>query len=550
MRTSDVAEKYKEVPQNVESSAATMVATVVEAGTVEIAQREDQMLGPIMEYLESNKLPTDREKARVVVLLSAQMCMWQRLLYHLWWPQRKDIRSSTRRQLAVPQVLRQEIMRLQHDELLSGHLGFNKTYERMREKYWWPNMWTTVKEYVLSCPECQQRKSSRQKPFGLMTPITGVSRPFEKVACDIVGPLPCSNAGNKYLITFTDYLTRWPEAFAVEETSAETVARVFVEQIICRHGAPEKFLTDNGSSFCNELMQEVNKLLQITPQRSTPYHPECNGLVEKFNGTLTKMLSMYISEHPKDWDVFLPYVLFAYRTSVQPSTGESPFFLMFARDPAFPYDLMYGMAPTTDAPATIHEYRGGMIQRISDGYERAQRCLQKAQASQRNHYDARHRPPTLGVGDLVLLKAQKRQSKFSKRWIGPFRITGMIGKISAKLQSVNNPRVKRLAHVSNLIRFKTSLIKSTESLQEDKQDRGQEDTMAAEKTTESQEWTVEAILSERPHPHQSTGKQYLIKWEGWPARYNQWVDGTDVNAPELLAQFRRCQVDARVTGRS
>src|SRR5689334_16557174 len=159
-------------------------------------------------------------------------------------------------------------------------------------------MWSDIKAYVLSCPECQQQKSPRHKPYGLLSPITGVSRPFEKVACDIVGPLPKSSTGNKFLFTFTNYLTRWPEVFALEETSTETIAKVFVEQVICRHGAPEQFLTDNGSNFCSELMEQVNKLLQITPQRSTPYHPQCNGLVEKFNGTLSKMLSMYVDEHP------------------------------------------------------------------------------------------------------------------------------------------------------------------------------------------------------------------------------------------------------------
>ncbi len=143
-------------------------------------------------------------------------------------------RDETRQQLAVPKSLRMNILRMQHDEILAGHLGFNKTYERMRERYWWPNMWTEVKEYCPVMSGMSAAKASCHKPYGLLAPITGVSRPFEKVACDVVGPLPRSNSGNRYLLTFTDYMTRWPEAFALEETSTETIAKVFVEQVICQ----------------------------------------------------------------------------------------------------------------------------------------------------------------------------------------------------------------------------------------------------------------------------------------------------------------------------
>ena len=476
-------------------------------------------------------------------MLAARMKLWEGRLYHLWWPQRKGQRDETRQQLAVPKSLRTEILRMQHDEILAGHLGFNKTYERMRERYWWPNMWTEVKEYVLSCPECQQQKASRHKPYGLLAPITGVSRPFEKVACDVVGPLPRSNSGNRYLLTFTDYMTRWPEAFALEETSTETIAKVFVEQVICRHGAPEQFLTDNGSNFCAELMVEVNKLLQISPQHSTPYHPQCNGLVEKFNGTLSKMLSMYVNEHPKDWDVFLPYVLFAYRTSVQASTGETPFFLMHGRDPAHPYDLMYGAVPESEAPSTVQRFRSELTDRIVEGMERARAALEATHKKQKRHYDARHSPATFGTGDLVLLRAQEPKNKFAKRWIGPFRIVRMVGELSAQLQAMHNPRVKRKAHVSQLRRYRQSPSMEIVNPEREKSESIVEKGVRPDSTShregalakDNEEYEVEAIKEERMLPRH----QYLVKWAGWSERHNEWVDVSEVNAPEAIATFKR-----------
>ena len=116
--------------------------------------------------------------------------------------------------------------------------------------------------------------------------------------------------------------------FATPDQRAETIAKLFVEGVVCRHGALEKLLFDRGSNFLSELTKEVCDLLGVKKINTSGYHPQTDGLVEWFNRTLTSMLSKTTGKYPRDWDRHLPYVQFAYRTSLQDSTKESPFFLL------------------------------------------------------------------------------------------------------------------------------------------------------------------------------------------------------------------------------
>jgi transposase InsO family protein len=162
------------------------------------------------------------------------------------------------------------------------------------------------------------------------------TRPWEVVGSDMLGPLPVTPQGYRYILTFTDHFTKWVEAFPIKTATAGEVAQHFVESIICKFGAPDCLLMDRGKAFIGELMEEVNKFLEVRMLRTSGYHPQTNGLTERFNKTLMSMLSMYTGAHQRDWDQYIPYVLHAYRTSVHDSTGETPFFLNHGFDPKMP----------------------------------------------------------------------------------------------------------------------------------------------------------------------------------------------------------------------
>ncbi|XP_071504639.1 uncharacterized protein [Diadema antillarum] len=188
-----------------------------------------------------------------------------------------------------------------------------------------------VQRFCRSCDACQRaipKGRVTKIPLGT-TPI--IDEPFHRVAIDIVGPIkPVSSRGHRYILTLVDYATRYPEAVPLRNIDTSSVAEALLS-IYSRVGFPKEMLTDRGSQFTSDVMREVSRLLSIRHVTTTPYHPQCNGLVEKFNGTLKRMLNKMCEERPTDWDRYIDALLFAYRETPQDSTGFAPFELLYGR---------------------------------------------------------------------------------------------------------------------------------------------------------------------------------------------------------------------------
>ena len=205
-----------------------------------------------------------------------------------------------------------------------------RVYDLLRRYYWWTGMWADVRHHCHACLVCASRKGTSRASRPPLQPIP-VGGPFHRVGVDIL-KLPTSFEGNQYAVVFLDYLTKWAEVFPSSDQTAQTVAKLFVEGVVCRHGAPQELLSDRGPNFLSELFLEVCKLLEVKKVNTSGYHPQTDGLVECFNAILTDMIAKTTEKHGRDWDRHLPYLLYAYRTTVQSSTRESPFFLLYGRD--------------------------------------------------------------------------------------------------------------------------------------------------------------------------------------------------------------------------
>ena len=126
--------------------------------------------------------------------------------------------------------------------------------------------------------------------------------PMERLAIDILGELPLTHNGNKYILVISNYFTKWTEALPMQNIEACTVAKILVENVLCRFGIPQKIHSDQGRQFESSLFQEMCKILGIEKTRTTLYLPESDGMVERFNRTLAAMLSAYVSDNYRDWD--------------------------------------------------------------------------------------------------------------------------------------------------------------------------------------------------------------------------------------------------------
>ncbi|MGH0180819.1 UNVERIFIED_CONTAM: hypothetical protein FKN15_013733 [Acipenser sinensis] len=156
---------------------------------------------------------------------------------------------------------------------------------------------------------------------------------------DIVGPLSKSDCGYVHILVVVDYATRYPEAVPLKSTSALTIAKELV-QIIARVGIPREILTDHGTNFMSQCLKELYKLLQIQSIRTSVYHLQSDGLVERFNQTLKQMLRRFVNQEQKHWAKLLPYLMFAVREVPQSSTGFSHFELLYGRKPRGVLDLV------------------------------------------------------------------------------------------------------------------------------------------------------------------------------------------------------------------
>jgi len=331
------------------------------------------------------------------------------------------------------------VMYMMHDHPMSAHFGIEATYQRTKERYYWKNMRKDVETYVKSCNQCQKRgKPINKNPLNSIN----IREPFYQIGIDFVGPLPQTTNGNKYIIVAQDYFTKWPEARAVKEATANRVSQFIFEDIICRHGCPKKIISDRGSHFHNELIKNLMEKFEIKHNFSTPYHPKTNGLVERFNKTLCESLAKLSTEN-KNWDEKIPMVLFAYRTKHQKSTQMKPFYLVYGREE----NWLKTQPDENNEEANQLSRVEQLLTNLPEQRYRAKEQNQKSQIKQKEYHDKRIkiREP-FKIGDKVLYynaaKEKQWSGKLEEKWKGPYYIHDVLLKGSYQIKELNGKILK------------------------------------------------------------------------------------------------------------
>ena len=219
------------------------------------------------------------------------------LICRIWRP--KNSPESTFQQIVLPKRYQRQVIRLAHDIPFAGHLGREKTAWRILQRFYWPTLFQDVRRYCETCKECQLHGGRGGRAPLIRLPIIG--EPFKRIAMDVVGPLPRTRRGNRFILVLSDYATRYPEAIPLRNITANKVAEALID-IFARHGIPEEILTDQGTNFTSTLLGELYKLLGVRALRTSPYHPQTDGLVERFNRTLKGMLRKVLRGEKRDWD--------------------------------------------------------------------------------------------------------------------------------------------------------------------------------------------------------------------------------------------------------
>ena len=263
--------------------------------------------------------------------------------------------------------------------------------------------------------------------------------------------LPRSKKGNSYILVLVDYATRYPEAVALPSVESERIAQELMA-IFSRFGIPSELLTDQGSNFCSELMNQVYDLLKIRKLRTTPYHPQANGLCERFNGTLKTMLRKFVAAEPEIWDEYLPYLLFAYREVPQAATGFSPFELMFGRNVSGPLQLLHDswVGDEESQEEGVVQYVVEMRRRLQLMTEHVDDNLAHAQDVQKEWFDQRARVREFQSGDRVLVLLPTASNKLQAEWRGPYVVVRKSSPVDYVVNTGKRRRREQNLHVNLL----------------------------------------------------------------------------------------------------
>lgn len=333
----------------------------------------------------------------------------------------KNLPKDSNERLYVPASNRLNLLKLAHDDqVLGGHLGIKKTYRKLIG-FWWPGMNKMVEDYVKTCDLCQDFKESPGVPKGYLHSIP-VTKFFQHLHIDCVGPLyPPSSRGNKYIITATDAYSKYAYAIAVPNTLTRDIIKFVEDRIFAIHGIPEAIITDNGCQFTSKEWRSFKDKYGFHHKFTTTYHPQSNGIDERVNGTITRMLRHYVNDTHSNWDDKLKWTMYCYNTTCHDSTHYSPFQLLYGLDSKSPLNPNVSDHISQDVVDNCRN-------RIR---EEAKINNVKAQDKQKFNYDRNRKECDYKIGQWVQIRNHTNPTdkirKFYPKWSEPVMICDIVG---------------------------------------------------------------------------------------------------------------------------
>ncbi|CAF2846048.1 unnamed protein product, partial [Rotaria sp. Silwood2] len=333
----------------------------------------------------------------------------------------------------VPQTKIKDVLLAYHNSSMNGaHFGKDRTYYKIRDRYYWPRMYNDIAQHVKSCPNCSINKYSRRKSNGHLNQVNPPEGVWENLAMDFMGPItPLSSTGNKYILVITDLLSKYVIAKATRDNSALTASKVLVEEVILKYGTPKQILTDNGTHFTAELFNDIMKLCGVCHIFTTPYNPQSNGVCERFNASMCDTLASICNNKRTDWDEKLSKVIFAYNTTRHANTKFTPFELMFGREIKLPFDL----PKRTTTIIEPHQYVKQLQEYLELAKQVARTNIEHSQKKSKQHYDTNRTNNIYSIGDFVYIKRLGLNHKLAPKYVGPYQVIQQLNNSTYRVQN-------------------------------------------------------------------------------------------------------------------
>ncbi|KAL5004068.1 hypothetical protein ScPMuIL_017524, partial [Solemya velum] len=414
-------------------------------------QKSNPTLKLLRDWKMVNKKPEWSEIASYGPELKYYWYRWQTLhlkndiLYRCW---ECDDGKNIEWQTVLPKALTPYVLGQLHDSPTGGHLGIKKTLCKVRRRFFWHGLRKDVENWCRKCDTCAARKMPLRKAKAPMKQYN-VGAPLERIAIDIMGPLPKSRRGCKYLMVVADYFTKWTMAFPIRNQEAVTVAQKLVDEFVSLFGVPLQIHSDQGSNFESQVFREMCKVLGIEKTRTTAMRPQSDGMIERANRTIESILASFVSKHQKDWDEYIPLLMMAYRSSIHESTSVSPNKMMFGREINLPIDLVFGR-PEKELQNSETEYACDLEENLTIIHDFARKRLQLSSDAMKKNYDHKVKHNQYNQGDLVWYYNPQREvgknPKLQKPWVGPCGILEKLNDILYRIKPGPRSKTKVVHH--------------------------------------------------------------------------------------------------------
>ena len=345
--------------------------------------------------------------------------------------------------LVLPKPERIKVMKMAHDQL--SHMGARRVKALVKGRFVWPGMGVEIVNYCKSCASCQgcDKRAARKVP---LMERRVMSEPFEAMGFDIVGPMPKGKNGCRFLLTAICLATRWPEAIPLRSITAKAVAMGMVD-IFSRTGIPLELVTDQGAQFVGSVVTALCANLNIHKMKTTPYHPEANGCVERMHGTLGAMLTK-AARAGQDWVGQIPFALFALRAAPNRDTLYSPYELVYGRRVRTPLDIVHqGWVEIEFEKLNVDEWADWLKDRLEVTHDVMRERAKKAGLERKVGFDKKAVKREFEKGDKVLCRLPGMAHKLAESWHGPYEVVDKLNRVDYKVE-VGRKKYKVL-HIRN-----------------------------------------------------------------------------------------------------
>lgn len=358
--------------------------------------------------------------------------------------------------LVVPKEKRRDIISSYHDTTIGGHLGVHKTFHKVSRLYYWPCLKADIAKFVKCCLVCQQVKSEQKAPSGLMGGPIIAKNCWEIISMDIFGPLPKSKSGNMYIFVVTDTFSKFNLFFPIRRANASTLSKIIEEKVFLLYGVPQLIRCDNGVQFKSKEFSNLTNKYGVRILFNPNYHPSPN-LTERVNRILKAMLSAFVGDQQRDWDIHLAAMACAINTAKHSTTGQTPYFTNFGSEMKLhgnDYSSRVNNDPNKGEPDETKSRRKADI--LCKLREIVIKKMEKTHGKAKNQYDLRRRNINFIEGDLVWKRKFSQSdggnyftAKLAGKFDGPFRIRKKCGYCVYELEELNG-KSKGRWHVQDL----------------------------------------------------------------------------------------------------